>query len=347
MYQLIVELIVQIVPGLKIEVHTMKSAEFKIWVNSIDCMSRSQRDKLRERLEGKASIDEVVTLIEQSLNDEAVCPHCMGTELYRWGKASKLQRYRCRQCNRTFNALTGTPLARLRYKDKWIEFEQAMIQGLSLRKSAGSCGITKNTSFKWRHRFLQIPATQQSGKMSGIVEADETYFLESFKGQRHLPRPPRKRGGKAAKRGTSKEQIPVLVVRDRHGETADFILCDKSAHQIEPTLTPLLSKDVILCTDGMPTYRQIARHANIVHRPVNIAAGRRVKNNIYHIQNVNAYDSRLKQWMAKFHGVATRYLGSYLGWHRMIDRLGQCITPTICFLSSLGKTRHFQQLITT
>ena len=126
MYQLIVELIVQIVPGLKIEVHTMKSAEFKIWVNSIDCMSRSQRDKLRERLEGKASIDEVVTLIEQSLNDEAVCPHCMGTELYRWGKASKLQRYRCRQCNRTFNALTGTPLARLRYKDKWIEFEQAM-----------------------------------------------------------------------------------------------------------------------------------------------------------------------------------------------------------------------------
>jgi hypothetical protein len=45
----------------------------------------------------------------------------------------------------------------------------------------------------------------------------------------------------------------------------------------------------------MPTYKQIARHANIVHRPVNIVASQRVKNNIYHIQNVNAYGSRLKQ----------------------------------------------------
>jgi len=141
--------------------------------------------------------------------------------------------------------------------------------------------------------------------------------------------------------------VPVLVVRDRHGETADCILHGTSTQQIEPALIPLLNKDVILCTDGMPTYKQIARQANIVHRPVNIAAGQRVVNNIYHIQNVNAYDSRLKQWMKKFHGVATRYLKNYFGWHRMIDRLGQSITPTLCFQLSLEKTRQFQQLTTT
>ncbi|MDO8334218.1 MAG: IS1595 family transposase, partial [Nitrosomonas sp.] len=45
--------------------------------------------------------------------------------------------------------------------------------------------------------------------------------------------------------------------------------------------------------------------------------------------------------------VATRYLASYLGWHRVIDRLGQNVTPTLCFQMSLGKTRQFQQLITT
>lgn len=325
----------------------MKTMEFKVWMKSFDRMSRNQRDKLRGRLQREASIDEVTTLIEQSLNDEPACPHCISTKLYRWGKVSELQRYRCRQCKRTFNALTNTPLARLRHKDKWLDYEQAMIQGLSLRKSANCCGIAKNTSFKWRHRFLRIPAIQQSRQMNGIVEADETYFLESFKGQRHLSRSPRKRGGKAAKRGTSKEQVPVLVARDRHGETADCILNGTSAEQIGAALTPLLNKDVILCTDGMPAYKQIARHAKIVHRPVNIAAGQRVINNTFHIQNVNAYDSRLKKWMAKFHGVATRYLGNYLGWHRMIDRLGQSITPTFCFLSSLGKIRQFQQLITT
>ena len=325
----------------------MKSLEFKVWMKSIERMSRGQRDKLRKKLAGKASIDEVITLIEGNVAGEPACPYCSGTQLYRWGKASELQRYRCRQCNHTFNALTGTPLARLRHKDKWLEFEQAMIDGLSLRRSANSCGIAKNTSFKWRHRFLRIPATQQSNKMNGIVEADETYFLESFKGQRRLRRAPRKRGGKAAKRGTSREQVPVLVVRDRYGETADCILRDTSAKQIEPALTPLLNKDVILCTDGMPTYKQVARHAKIAHHPINVAAGQRVINNIYHIQNVNAYDSRLKRWIAKFHGVATRYLGNYLGWHRMIDRLGKNITSTYCFLLSLGKIRQFQQLSAT
>ena len=40
------------------------------------------------------------------------------------------------------------------------------------------------------------------------------------------------------------------------------------------------------------------------------------------------------------YGVATRYLKNYLGWYRMIERLGQSITPTLCFLASLGKTRQ-------
>ena len=32
------------------------------------------------------------------------------------------------------------------------------------------------------------------------------------------------------------------------------------------------------------------------------------------------YDSRLKLWMQHFHGVATKYLKSYLGWMRLLDR---------------------------
>ena len=57
-----------------------------------------------------------------------------------------------------FNALTGTALARLRHKDKWFDYEQAMVQGVSVRKAAISCGVAMNTSFKWRHRFLRTPA---------------------------------------------------------------------------------------------------------------------------------------------------------------------------------------------
>lgn len=59
----------------------------------------------------------------------------------------------------------------------------------------------------------------------------------------------------------------------------------------------------------------------ITHRPVNLAAGQRVVAAVYHVQNVNAYDSRLKEWMRRFHGVATHYLGNYLGWRRQASTM--------------------------
>lgn len=40
---------------------------------------------------------------------------------------------------------------------------------------------------------------------------------------------------------------------------------------------------------------------------------------VYHIQNVNSYHSRLKKWMDRFNGVATKYLQNYLAWFRYLD----------------------------
>jgi transposase-like protein len=41
-----------------------------------------------------------------------------------------LQRYKCRGCQRSFNALTGTPLARLRQKGKWLAQAEVVREGL-------------------------------------------------------------------------------------------------------------------------------------------------------------------------------------------------------------------------
>lgn len=48
-----------------------------------------------------------------------------------------------------------------------------------------------------------------------------------------------------------------------------------------------------------------ARTMKVAHRPVNLSAGIRVIAGVYHVQNVNAYDSRLKDWLRRFKGVAT------------------------------------------
>ena len=214
-------------------------------------------------------------------------------------------------CGKTSNALTGTPLARLRKRPLWQGYAQALTQSLSVRKAAIQCGVSKNTAFLWRHRFLSQIADHQAQHVSGIVEADETFFLESFKGQRNLPRPPRKRGGRAKRRGLSAEQIPVLVVRDRSGQQADFKLEKLDALHVGERLRPLVDADAILCTDSAAVYTHFAKEEGITHRPINPSQKRRV-DGAFHIQNVNAYDSRLKSWMIPFHGVATKYLANYL-----------------------------------
>ena len=40
---------------------------------------------------------------------------------------------------------------------------------------------------------------------------------------------------------------------------------------------------------------------------------------IYHIQHINSYHSILKNWIRRFHGVATKYLNNYLIWHNFVN----------------------------
>lgn len=40
---------------------------------------------------------------------------------------------------------------------------------------------------------------------------------------------------------------------------------------------------------------------------------------MYHIQNVNNYPSRLKSWMQRINGVATKYLDHYLSLFQFLD----------------------------
>jgi transposase-like protein len=225
----------------------------------------------------------------------------------------------------------------LRKREQWTRYAELLIEGVSLREAARRCQIDKNTAFLWRHRFLHDAAGHRAEHEAGIVEADETFFLESFKGQRRLPRPARHRGGVAGKRGLSAEQIPVLVVRDRSGQTADFKLEKLDAEHVIAALRTLVDPEAILCSDSAGVYAAFARATGISHRPLNIQHGPRVVDGVFHIQNVNAYDSRLKGWMRRFHGVATKYLENYLGWRRMLERYKTAITPKLCLAEAQGR----------
>lgn len=297
----------------------MRQRELVRLIAKLGRLTNAQREVIVRELSPVRALA-TIDVIERATPARPACPHCGAEHVVKNGRSGGLPRFLCRGCARTFNNLTGTPLSHLHLRGKWLDQTAVLRDKLSLTAACARLGVARTTAFRWRHRFLAAPKELRAQLLTGVAETDETYFLRSAKGQRRgIDRPSRKRGGKATKRGLSNEQVPVLVARDRSGATADFILEADDSDHIVPRLRPILAKDVILCTEGNSVMMATGRKLNVEHHAVNVAAGERVRG-AWHVQNVNAYHSRLKDWMRQFRGVATKYLDSYLGWFRATDR---------------------------
>jgi transposase-like protein len=287
------------------------------------CVGLPSEDVTRAALLAANGTTAALTAVARSRVEALGCPHCDAKDVRPWGHACGLPRYRCPDCRRTFNALTGTSLARLRHKDRWSTQEQALMSGESLAEAATRCGVAYTTAFRWRHRFLAAPALDKPTRLTGIVEADETFILESFKGRRAgLPRAARTRGGKPQKTGLSAEQIPVLVARDRAGATIDGVLPKLDRASVTAVLAGVVTTANQLCCDGGKAIAAFARVAGIPYHVLPTPGGPKPEAPDLHINNVNAYHSRLKEWLRPFHGVATKNLPHYLGWRRTLEAFG-------------------------
>ena len=335
----------------------MKGEDFAAWLSAISGLNEGQRTEAIAALEKASAVgaegggsakkagqrsrqkDALGTTSHERVAAQG-CPHCAGREVVGWGRSHGLLRFRCKSCGRTFNALTKTPMAHLRKKEKWLDHARAMIEGKSLAKTAQLCGVHPTTAFRWRHRFLRAPAVNKPRSLSGIVEADETFVLESFKGRwSDLPRPARQRGGKARHPGPYQDNIPVLVARDRKGATFDAVLPQVDGASIGRALAGVVTQDNHLI--GRPI-AAFARRAGIPFHAV-LAPGKPAPQAPHlHINNVNAYHRRLKQWLNRFNGVATKNLPNYLGWRRALEAWGDKLEPPNWIKGAIGNGPYQQ-----
>ena len=137
-------------------------------------------------------------------------------------------------------------------------------------------------------------------------------------------RPPRKRGGTASKIGVSNEQGAVIVTADRDTEldltVARFGRIKKI--DLEQAIGTRVSKETILCSDSHVSFKGFAIDNEIEHHAIRADLKQYVKQKVYHVQHVNAIDSRLKKWIEyQFGGVSTKYLQKYLNWFKAKEKL--------------------------
>lgn len=152
----------------------MKAAELKRLLISVAPLSSGQRAELLAALHPGGQDKKVRFLLESRLTEQRACPHCQGSWIVRNGSASGPQRYKCRARGRTFNALSTTPLAKLRMKAKWLHQQDVSQQGLRVSKAASTLDVAKTTAFRWRHRCLQLAQPVKALELTGVAGCGES-----------------------------------------------------------------------------------------------------------------------------------------------------------------------------
>lgn len=201
----------------------MNAKEFRALIADLAALTPVQKGVVMSALTASSSASEAVDMIEAQFAEAPACGHCGSEAFSKWGVATVMRCYMRKSCGRAFNALTGTPLAHVHMRDKWLEYAGATADGVSLRKAAKRVGVHLETSFRWRHGFLAASRNVKATSLGGIVEADETFILASAKGSKRLMgRATRKRGRSAERKGISTDEHDCILVLRFKGWIAHF-----------------------------------------------------------------------------------------------------------------------------
>ncbi len=119
----------------------MRKRELSKLIAELGRLTPLQRRQVALELKSEESKASSIALVEKGVSESPHCPHCNSKTVVRNGTAAGLQRFKCRDCTKTFNALTGTPLARLRMQGKWVAQCDALRDELSLNQ--GCCALER------------------------------------------------------------------------------------------------------------------------------------------------------------------------------------------------------------
>jgi len=297
----------------------MDSMQFSNIQAKLEGLTFVQLKRLRIRIEDMISSNHVGKTIAVHEEGVSECAHCGSHEFTKHGTTARgQQRYMCKACNRTFNSLTGTPLSGMKKQNKWHQYSEEMWFSSKIRDAASGLGINVKTAWRWRHKLLSNPTQRKPSELHGIIEADETFINESFKGKRYLNRAARKRGVKS----NDIPKTPVLLALDRNGSITHCVLKRNTREELERSLAPVLTPGSVLCTDGNLSYQTIVNNLSfeIDHKRLIAINNQRVIDGVYHIQTLNNWMMRWKQWLRQFNGVGTNYLDHYIAWFRQMEQ---------------------------
>lgn len=212
--------------------------------------------------------------------------------------------YECKDCGYQFSVTEGTVFHRSHISlEKWFAAIALILEakkGISSLQVGRHLGVKEtNTKSTWFlcHRIREAAIEAGFEFLTGVVEADETYFT---------PRKPRK--GKPHVK--NQETMVVLGMRQRGGDLRLIPIKDAKMSILEPELVKHISSDATLQTDGHPSYFIIGQRRFVNHRVIDHI--RTYAEGENHTNTVESAFSLLKRGVyGTFHKVSIKHLGRY------------------------------------
>lgn len=259
------------------------------------------------------------------------CPCCgdQNAVFIRKGVQCGKQRFQCKSCGKKFTydskQLTSNSHQPV---ESWVVVLEDTLSLTSLDSTAEKIGVCHSTAFHMRHKLLVYieEVVISSAPLEALIEADETYMIESQKGTKVTHRKPRRHGEPSGKRGLSNEQMCICVATDRnHHVIARCVNRAKPASEdIMNALGEHIAEKSVLIFDGIKSYNCLAEQKKC--EKVSLV-GHESYNKVFHLNTVNSLHSRFKEMMRKFRGVSTKYLNRYAALFSLIAMAAEHSIP--------------------
>jgi transposase-like protein len=223
------------------------------------------------------------------------------------------QRYRCKNCDRTFNDQTGTVFEHSAVElRKWFLAVYTYIRfNTSLRQLDVEIDVSYKTVYRRVQRFLRALDAPRP-QLEGPVEIDELYVKAGLKG-RERERESRSRGLSTRGRGSyEQDKLPVFILADR-GTGDRYVLPAKAAD--ESTIRLLLAnrkeESLTVYTDGFRAYDPLDEDDTFDREYVVHGDGEYADGDV-HVNTCESHGSLARSWLSPHRGVSKDKLTPYL-----------------------------------
>jgi transposase-like protein len=183
-------------------------------------------------------------------SDGVICPHCGGSE--QWFIKTRLI-WRCKACKKQFSVKVGTIFEDSALGlDKWlcaIWMIANAKNGISSYEIHRALGVTQKSAWFMLHRIRYAMQQGSLEKLSGDVEADETYIGGKVENMHKDKREAREKQG----RGAVNKSI-VMGVLERNGQIKTKVIKNTKKRTIHNQIRNSVEAGSNLFTDALKSY---------------------------------------------------------------------------------------------